>query len=308
MSAEDPATSHAIDRRRVARSFDRAATSYDAEAQLQTAVRDELLGRLGHFALAPRVTIDLGCGTGAATPALAQRYPGAQTLAVDSAPAMLAAAGQRLRPQDRWLGGRFGRPFTRVCADAARLPLAGGSVQLVFSSLMLQWSEDLDATLREARRVLAEDGVIFLSTFGPNTLRELRSAWAEVDDHVHVNAFVDLHDLGQALARAGFAEPVLDVDHHLLTYPDAFTLMRSLKAIGAHNIAAGRPRGLTSRARIKRMVSAYQRFRLDDGLLPATWEVIYVTAFAGKQASRPSPPRREIAIPATDIGRRRVGA
>jgi malonyl-CoA O-methyltransferase len=275
-----------LDRRRVAQSFDRASVTYDGAAALQSTVRAELLGRLEHLKLTPRVVLDLGAGTGHATQALKRLYPRALVVAVDLAPGMLAEAGHRLRLRDRVLGGRFGHPFARVGGDACRLPFASGSVDLVFSNLMLQWCDEPDIAFAEIGRALAPGAPFVFSTFGPDTLRELRSAWSAVDPHPHVNPFIDMHDLGEALVRGGYAEPVLDVDRHRLAYPDAPTLMRELKAIGAHNALQARPRGLTGRRHFAAVLAAYDAYRQPDGRLPATWEVIHCTTFA--PASRES--------------------
>ena len=246
-------------------SFDRASASYESAAGLQARVAAELLERLAVFALEPRVVLDLGAGTGRVTRELKRRYRHALVIALDLAPGMLREAR---RHQQWW------RRFERVCGDALRLPLADASVDVVFSSLMLQWCEPLDTALAECRRVLKPDGFFAFSTFGPDTLHELRGAWASADGYNHVNHFVDVHEVGDALVRAGLMEPVLDVDRVEVGYPDALSLMRDLKAIGAHNVTAGRPRALVGRARLKRMQDAYEAFRRDDRL-PATYEVIY---------------------------------
>lgn len=284
----------ALDLRAVRRSFDRASASYDAAAVLQTTVRNELLARLDLLAFAPARVLDLGAGTGHGTRALKDRYRDAHVLALDVAPSMLAAAGAR----QGWF-----RRFDRVCADAARLPLREASVELVYSNLMLQWVADLDAVLGEVRRALAPRGCFAFTTLGPDTLRELRAAWAAVDGHVHVNRFLDMHDVGEALTRSGYADVVLDVERITLTYDEVRALMRDLKAIGAHNVNAGRPPGLGGRARLARVAEAYEPFRR-DGRLPATYEVVY------GQAWRPGlePPQRsrrgEVAIDVGSIGRR----
>ncbi|MGP8034329.1 MAG: malonyl-ACP O-methyltransferase BioC [Steroidobacteraceae bacterium] len=254
-----------LDRPRLRAAFDRASARYEAAAGLQARVSDELLERLGAFDFAPRVVLDLGAGTGRVTRALKRRYPRALVVALDLAPGMLREAR---RHSSIW------RRFERLCADAQRLPLTSASVDLVFSSLMLQWCEPLDEALGEVRRVLKPGGFFAFSTFGPDTLHELRAAWAQADGLTHVNRFIDMHDVGDALARAGFAEPVLDVDRIELGYSDALSLMRDLKAIGAHNVTAGRPRTLIGRAKLGRMSAAYEGFRR-GGSLPATYEVIY---------------------------------
>jgi malonyl-CoA O-methyltransferase len=278
----------------VARSFDRAAHTYDAAAVLQTRVRTELLARLDLVRLEPASVLDLGCGTGTGAVALARRYRRGRVLALDLSPAMLRAAQQRRRP---W------RRFTSLRADAAQLPLSAGSIDLVFSNLMLQWCGDPEVVFRECARVLRSGGLLTFTSFGPDTLRELRTAWASGDGYTHVNRFIDMHDLGDALLRAGLAEPVMDVERYTLTYPDVGSLMRDLKAIGAHNVNAGRPRGLTGRRALERMAAAYERERR-DGRLPATYEVVYGQAWAA-EGERRSPARAgETRIPIGRIGRR----
>jgi malonyl-CoA O-methyltransferase len=294
MSASDEFALGPLD---VARSFDRAARSYAAAAVLQARVRTELLARLDLVRLAPDSALDLGCGTGVGALALARRYRRGRVLALDLSPAMLREALRRRRP---W------RRFAALCGDAARLPLAARSVDLVFSNLMLQWCGDPEQVFRECARVLRPGGLLTFTSFGPDTLKELRAAWASADGYTHVNRFIDMHDLGDALLRAGLAEPVMDVERYTLTYTDVRALMRDLKAIGAHNVNAGRPRGLTGRRALERMTSAYERARR-DGRLPATYEVVYGQAWAPVGAPRGSAPSGETRIPIGHIGRRGSG-
>jgi malonyl-CoA O-methyltransferase len=254
-----------LDRARLRASFERASAGYEAAAGLQARIAAELLERLALFRFAPAVVLDLGSGTGRVTRELKRRYPRACVIALDLAPGMLREARRHQRP---W------RRFARVCGDALRLPLRDGSVDLIFSNLMLQWCEPLPAALAEVRRVLKANGFFAFSTFGPDTLYELRSAWAQVDGYNHVNHFSDMHEVGDALVQAGLMEPVLDVDRIEAGYPDVLTLMRDLKAIGAHNVTAGRSRALTGRARLARVQQAYESFRRAQRL-PATYEVIY---------------------------------
>lgn len=283
-----------LDRAQVRRSFDRASESYDRGAVLQAEVRTELLERLELTRLEPAQIVDVGCGTGHASRALLARYPRARVIALDISASMLRAA----RHQQR-----FYRKFQRLCADAARLPLADASVDLIYSNLMLQWCNDPDAVFAEFRRVLRPHGLVTFSSFGPDTLKELRSAWRAVDEHTHVNQFLDMHDVGDALVRAGLAEPVLDVEHYTLTYDDTLTLMRDLKAIGAHNVTAGRPMGLTGRGRLARMGGAYEAFRR-EGKLPATYEVVFGQAWARALAPPRSHDAHEAHVPVSSISRR----
>lgn len=286
-----------LDHGAIRESFSRAAGSYDAAAILQARVRNELLERLDLVRLQPAVVLDLGAGTGHATLELKKRYRGARVIAADLAEGMLREAGRRQT---------FLRRFDRLGADAAALPLRDASVDLIYSSLMLQWCPDPDAVLRECRRVLRPGGLLTFTTLGPDTLVELRRSWSAADArHAHVNTFLDMHDLGDGLVRAGLAEPVLDVERYTLTYDDARGLMRDLKAIGAHNAATDRPRGMTGRSTLRKMLEAYEAYRRTDGKLPATYEVVYGQAWGptGPVRSRQEGPH-EVRVPVGNIRRR----
>jgi malonyl-CoA O-methyltransferase len=299
VSGRDDAGGNAIERGEVRRAFGRAAATYDAAAELQRRVRDELLSRLDYVKLEPAAVLDLGAGTGHAALALKRRYPASTVVALDLAESMLREARRR-QP--------LFRRFQRVCADAAALPLRSGTVDLVYSNLMLQWCDVPDGVFAECRRVLRAGGLLSFTTFGPDTLVELRRAWAEADDGgVHVSRFLDMHDVGDALVRSGFAEPVMDVDRVTLTYAEVRDLMRDLKAIGAHNAASGRRRGLTGKSTFARMVDAYERERR-DGRLPATYEVVYGHAWAPATSERRADPPGVVRVPVGRIGRRQPGS
>jgi malonyl-CoA O-methyltransferase len=273
MNHRDPRHIFGLDRRAVTRAFDRASASYDAAAELQERVRGELLTRLDELEVAPQSILDLGAGTGHGSRALKRRHPRAVVIAADIAPGML----ERARHQSRWL-----RRFERVRADAYALPFKDEAFDLIFSNLMLQWCDDLDAVFAQIARVLKPGGLLLFSTFGPGTLSELREAWAAADDPSnHVNHFFDAHALGSALMQARLAEPVLVVDRTVTGYADVMSLMRELKAIGAHNVTQGRARGLTGRRRLAAMTQSYETMRR-DGKLPATWEVIQATAWGSE--------------------------
>jgi malonyl-CoA O-methyltransferase len=246
------------------RSFEHAAAGYDEVAVLQQEVAQRLLQRLDLMKLQPRRVLDLGCGTGQCIPGLMSRYRAADVVALDIAMPMLS----RARRRGRWL-----RKPRCVCADAECLPFADACFDLVFSNLMLQWCTDLERVFAELQRVLRPGGLLLFTSFGPDTLGELRDSWAQVDGYSHVNAFEDMHDVGDALLKARFAEPVMDVERLTVTYPDVWRLMRELKQIGAHNVTAGRPRGLTGKRHMQSLVQAYERFRR-DGVLPASYEIV----------------------------------
>lgn len=291
---------YSLDKRLVRRSFERAAPTYDSAAFLQQEIGDRLMRRLELVRLQPDTTLDVGAGTGYVAAALQRRYPESRIVVADIAVAMLQHARQRVfangdRPYWGPFGGVIGRlgawrskqpaRFSFIAADAESLPVADASVDLLVSNLMLQWCPDLDRALVEFRRVLAPGGLLMFTTFGPDTLKELRAAWRQVDQGVHVNAFLDLHDIGDAVMRAGFGEPVMDAERLTVTYPEVLALMKDLKAIGAHNVSAGRSRHLTGRDRLRRLGDAYESARV-DGVLPATYEVVYGHAWAPQGARR----------------------
>jgi len=265
-----------IDKRQARRAFERSATSYDEVAVLQRDTARRMLERLSYIRHQPSVVLDVGAGTGEATAALAKQYRKARILALDFALPMLQ--------QTRKRGSLFRRPRC-LCADAEQLPLADQSVDLLFSNAALQWCNNLEQTFNEFLRVLRPNGLLMFSTFGPDTLKELRQSWAEVDGYPHVSPFPDMHDIGDVMLRAGFSDPVVDVDRMQLTYEDVPGLMRDLKALGAHNVTRGRQQGLTGKGRLQAMFSAYEVFR-NNGRLPASYEVVYGLAWAPRQRTQ----------------------
>lgn len=288
----------APDRRRLAENFDRAAPGYDEAAALQRTVADSLLERLDMMRIAPQRILDLGSGTGAAARQLEQRYPRSRVIQMDIAPNMLLQSRQRSR---RW----FSRQSC-VCGDAAQLPFMAESADLVFSSLMLQWCDDLEAVLAQIRNCLKGGGLFLFSTLGPDTLHELRESWLEADGeaHTHVNGFRDMHEVGDALLRAGLADPVMEVDHLVLTYDGVREVMTDLKQLGARNIDAGRRRTLTGKKRLQAMMNRYERFRR-DGRIPATYEVVYGHAWMPEAPRFSRPDNGVVTIPVDSVSRRR---
>lgn len=259
-----------LDARHVRRAFSRAASTYEAHAVLQAEVGARLLERLDGITVSPVRVLDVGSGPGLGARALAARFPDAHVIALDLSLTMLHAASRNA-----------GVPpaFARVAGDAQSLPLADASIDLVHSNLCLQWCDDPGLALAEFARVLRPGGVLLFTTFGPATLYELRTAFAAADAEPHVSRFIDMHDIGDGLLTTGFRDPVLERDDFVLTYADALTLMRELRAIGATNADAKRQRTLTGKAHLARVVDAYEPFRR-DGVLPATYEVVYAQALA----------------------------
>ncbi len=249
------------DKRQVAASFSRAAASYDSVAELQRNVGTQLIQRLP-AQFQPQRWLDLGSGTGYFSRALAGAWPQAYGVAMDIAEGML----QHARP----LGGAQGY----VVGDAERLPVRSASVDLLFSSLAVQWCSDFAAVLAEARRSLQPGGVMAFASLCVGTLRELRESWQAVDGLVHVNRFRHFEDYQRLCGESGLHVLCLEQVPHVLYYPDVRGLTHELKALGAHNLNPGRNGGLTGRARMTGLLQAYEQFRQPQGL-PATYQVVY---------------------------------
>jgi malonyl-CoA O-methyltransferase len=271
-------------KRTVRQAFERAAPTYDANALLQQEVARRLDERLDAIRLAPARVLDAGCGTGHALPLLRRRYPQAELVGLDIAQAMLAQARARQPAPGLWGRLRGRRPLPLLCADLEALPLADDSLDMVWSNLALQWLDDPETVFRGLRRALRPDGLLIFSTFGPDTLKELRAAFAGLDGHGHVNRFIDMHDLGDALVHAGYANPVLEMEYLTLTYADLAGCLRDLKGIGAHTVLDSPRQGLMGKAEWRRLADNYEAFRR-DGRLPATFEVVYGHAWVGGKAS-----------------------
>lgn len=286
-----------FDLRHIQRAFSRAAHSYEATAVLQREVQARLLESLDEPEQSvPNTVLDLGSGPGSAAAQIKKRWPKAHVLALDLSLPMLRRAKKR---------AGWWRPFHCICADAAALPLADASTDLLFSNLCLQWLPDLPALFAEFRRVMRPGGRLLFSTFGPQTLIELREAFATVDAVEHVSHFAPIQQLGDALLAAGFRDPVLDQDTFTLTYSELPMLLHELQAIGATNASSGRRRSLTGKGRFAAAAAAYERLRR-DGRLPSTWEVIYARAYAPEPGAPIRGSSGEVAsVPVSRIGIRR---
>ena len=277
-----------IDKKQLRRSFNRAAAGYDAAAVLQREVCTRMLERLDYIKQQPAHILDAGSGTGWGTRQLAAKYPAAHVVALDIAIGML----QNARSHSGWWKKLFGGANQlHICSDIEALPLAANSVEMVWSNLAIQWCNDLPGTFAELHRVLKTEGLLMFSTFGPDTLKELRLAFNGVDGHNHLNRFADMHDIGDMLIHAGFAEPVMDMEYLTLTYDDVRGVLHDLKRIGAHNATAGRGRGLMGKQAWAQLVENYEQLRR-DGKLPATYEVVY--GHAWKPAPQITPDGRAI--------------
>jgi len=265
-----------IDKLAMRQAFEKAAATYDEAAALQREAGQRLFERLDFLRdFQPEIIVDLGAGTGHFTHALLQKFKKANVIAFDVAQAMLKKAKKR--------GTFFHRP-TLLCGEIEKLPLKDKSVDLLFSNFCLQWCTDLDQACQEFQRVLKPNAILLFTTFGPDTLKELRQSWLQADNNPHVNSFADLHDIGDALLRNGLANPVMDMEIFTLHYASVRDLMRELKMLGAHNVQSARSLQLTGKSHLQVMERHYETFRC-DGQLPATYEVIYGHATAHPRQS-----------------------
>ncbi len=275
------------------RAFDRAAAAFGGASVVHDEARRRLLERLDYVQLEPALAVDLGSATGRSAAALARRYPGARVVAVDTSLAMLSRAR---------------RSAAAVAGDAESLPFGDGTAQLIFANMVLPWCRP-DRVFEQAARVLAEGGLFTFATLGPDSLMEVRRAWAAVDDGVHVHAQFDMHDLGDLAIARGLAEPVVNVDRIELSYTDVGAMIRDLRACGAVNVAAGRRRGLTGPRRWAGFEAALLAGRR-DGRFHVTVELVFGQAWGPGRPRRRRQAGDEVAVPVSDvggIGRRKPG-
>lgn len=278
------AAAYSIDLRAARRAFERAAATSKGADFLAREAESRMAERLDYLRLTPERILDIGCGNGSSLQMLARRYPSAAILGVDFSLAALkaGAGGSGFAAQMKhWLAKASGVPHRgTLCAELDRLPLAPASASMIWSNLALAWSRDPAAAFGEFARVLAPGGLLMFSTYGPDTLKELRAAFAGIDTHSHVLKFIDMHDLGDMLVAGGFVTPVVDMHLITLTYADIDGLIRDLRASGETNVASNRNRGLLSPAAWRRMVSGYEMLR-QHGRLPASIELVFGHAWKG---------------------------
>ena len=265
-----------ISKENIAASFSKVAANYENDAFLQQEVANRLLERLELMTSNPATILDAGCGTGYCTRALKGRFPKAKLFGVDLAEGMIEQAKktQKLFKHNDYQVG-----------DIEELPFKSNTFDLVFSNLAILWMDNPEIALQELNRVLTPKGLIIFSTMGPDTLIELRQSWQQIDKNIHVNHFIDMHLIGDAVHKSGFENTVIDRDVITLTYKTMKGLMGELKSVGAHNMNQDRSKGLLGRGRFKKLEDAYEEFRRDDGGLPVTCEVVYGHAWKKGEGS-----------------------
>ena len=284
---------HEIDQPQLRRANDAIAADFDSTDFFCAEARSRLLERLELMTLEPQVILDLGSGTGAANRHLEAVYPEALVVSLDWSTGMLSAAA--------------GQSPCRVCADGHRLPLADDSVDIVISNMMVPGAADPQTLFSEAQRVLRSPGLFLFNTVGPDTLRALHRAWAEVDGAPHVHAFADMHNVGDALVQSGFREPVMDVEAVNVSYRDINRLFSDLRAIGATNRLLTRRRGLTTPRLWQRMLAAADRLRNDNGCFPAHVELVTGQAWTGPPSAGVQMSDGEARFPLSRLRGNRMG-
>ncbi len=273
-----------FNKQKIRESFNNAADSYDAAAIVQQEVCRRLLERLEYIKAEPLMILDIGSGTGQGTSGLTRQYPDAMVVSMDLAENMLHKSRARVVKENKASGlmnqlknvlaKGSKKNISQVCADAESLPFADASVDLIFSNLTIQWCFDLNILFNEFRRVLKPGGFMLFTTFGSDTLKELKASWTSVSDKTHVNDFVDIHDIGDALYNVQAENPVMDSEKIILNYPNIKQILLEIKAVGAHNQNSGRAKGLTGKSRLKAMYKAYEAYKTEQGY-PVTYEVVY---------------------------------
>lgn len=259
-----------FDKQKSRRSFERAAHQYDRYARLQQQVATTLVNHLDERMkhINPMSILDLGCGTGQVAESMCQRYVDSNVFALDFSQKMLAQTQQRLNNR--------GFDLSAICADVEQLPFQQGSFDLIISSLMLQWANDLEDTLVQLRDVLTSQGVLVFSSLSEGTLKEIKSSWSDVDGAVHSSDFLSLLEFKAVAKAAGYSKVTIVPETIIICYDSIREMLQEMKGIGASNARSERVRGLTGKQRFEAFEHAFELHRLNDGRYPCTWEVTYV--------------------------------
>lgn len=259
LTAADCGAEARINKQSVAANFSRAATTYDSAAVLQKRVAARAMMGLP-TGTCPEYVLDLGSGTGSETSLLCGHFPDSHVTGLDLAMGMIKFARSQCDSAS-WCSG-----------DIESLPFKSESVDLVFSSLAIQWCS-FETVLEETFRVLRPDGVFVFSSLASGTMAELKEAWQQVDSHVHINGFDSFEQQKLWSLESGFKPQSFKQQTETLYYPELFQMLRELKALGV-NTVHGRPSGLMTRGRLTRLQEAYESFRVDAGL-PLSYQLLY---------------------------------
>lgn len=255
-------TMHLIDKQMIARSFGQAASTYDSVAHFQRWTGERLLEKLPQ--IKPELILDLGCGTGFFSTHLKRLFPQSSYIGMDLSEQMAVYAQSHHAENRNWLVG-----------DAEALPLADHSIDLVFSSLAIQWCSDLPLLMKEIKRVLKPNGCFVFSTLLDGSLKELKAAWSVLDDKQHVNDFYSFDDHQIALKSADFEIIELNEESKALSYHKLTDLMKELKKLGAHNLNSDRSTVLMGKDKLAVLIAEYEKFRQHNDILPASYQILW---------------------------------
>lgn len=285
-----------LNKQLISKDFSNAADTYDAAAIVQQEICNRAIERLQMLKLEPRTILDIGSGTGKSTRGLQMQFPAAHVISSDVALPMLVQLKQMQPPLQQ--------ASSTVCCDAEQISIKDGSIDLVFSTSTFQWCEELQQVFAECWRILKPDGVLVFTTFGPDTLKELRQSWAQVDQHIHVHSFMDMHHIGDLLLASRYGDPVVDMEVITIEYQKSQQLLRDLKDTGSRG-KFGRgdvSEGLMGKSKFQKFEAAYEQYRQKNGLLPASYEIIY--GYARKPSTNNKQTvssQAEIHIPVSEI-------
>ncbi|CAM4382788.1 MAG: Malonyl-[acyl-carrier protein] O-methyltransferase [Legionellaceae bacterium] len=286
-------TSSKLDIRKIIHHFNQAAETYPTVSILQKEVGLQLIQRLSFIKIEPKTILDLGCGTGFFTPYLKKCFPNATIISLDIAFNMLTMAKKKAK----W----FSKP-SLICAASGNLPFSNHSIDFIFCNQVFHWDTAIQKTLLELKRILTPNGLLLFSTLGPDTLKELRFCWQEIDSYQHIHTFLDMHDIGDMLVQTGFYDPVMDSQYMTLAYKDIHTLFHELKANGASNASLYQNPSLSGKNKLANCSQKYENFRTAENRLPATFEILFGHAW------QPLPHNQntlhEIGIPLSAIKKR----
>ncbi len=258
----------------ICKAFSNHALQYEQNALIQQEIGERLFERLQYLKIKPRYILDLGCGPGVFSKQLKKYYPESQVVGLDLAYPMLKRAKAKQGWRCKW---------SLVGSDMTSMPFASGLFDLIFANQVVHWANSFPAVLSELNRVMNAGGCLMFSTLGPDTFYELRKSWALVDDYEHVNAFMDMHDIGDDLLAEHFMDPVVDMERVTACYSSLPQLLQTLKAQGVRNINTARNPGLTGRLSWQKFEQSIAKFRIENGKFPLTYEVIYGHAWKGSQ-------------------------
>lgn len=279
--------------RDIRRRFEKAAASFDSADFVHAVTREGLFARLSPLVIDATRVLDLGSATGSAGAQLRKRFGGAHIVSLDISHNMLSNS-RRKRSRFSFSRTSF------VQANASDLPFGDHGIDVVFSNLLLPFIDKPELVFAEVARVLRKGGLFAFATLGPDSLLEISRAWSHVDDHAHVNRFLDMHDVGDALLRSGLRDPVLDVDRLSVQYSDATRLFADLTRVGARNVLQQRNRSLVGKRRFNKMLDALAAAP-GDGTIKLDLELVYGHCWGGGARMDPA----NYAVDASRIPRRR---